>query len=77
MNVHNKLANLFDLIERGNVNLIRELINSEYDINARIADGLTPIMLAANLGSLDIVKYYWNQMLILILKIITEIQLCL
>lgn len=50
------IQDFFDLIEDGNIDLIKELICSKCDVNAQIEDGLTPLMAAASLGNLAIVK---------------------
>lgn len=49
-------ALFFDLVETGNIAVIKKLISSGYDVNQEIEDGFTLLMLAASLGNLEIVK---------------------
>jgi ankyrin repeat protein len=48
--------NFFDLIEEDNTALIKEFINSGYNINTQIEEGFTPLMAAASVGNLEITK---------------------
>ncbi len=56
MVIKNKSLEVFDLIEDGNIACLTKFIPSDYDVNVQIEDGFTPLMLAASLGNLEIVK---------------------
>lgn len=49
-------AALFAAIEQGDVDRVPELIDRGADVNARRADGWTPLMAAANKGQPDVVR---------------------
>ncbi len=52
-----KSDELFDAIEHAqDIDTVRILIEKGCDVNVRAEDGFTPLMAAANIGSLDIVK---------------------
>ncbi len=56
MVAQNNFQNFYNSIKNSNLTIIKELIDSGYDINIPIEDGSTPLILAASLGKLDIVK---------------------
>jgi ankyrin repeat protein len=50
------IEEFFDLIAEGKPQHIREFVATECDINFQIEDGVTPLMMAANSGNLEIVQ---------------------
>jgi uncharacterized protein len=56
MNIQQLSERLINLIEEGNIQNIKEIISSGYDINNEIEEGITPLIVAANSGNLEVVK---------------------
>ncbi len=47
---------IFAAIEENDYSQLRELINAGYDVNAQNEEGITPLMLAASLGHVQIIQ---------------------
>lgn len=45
----------------GNMNIIRELVQSNYDLDSKDIEGCTPSCYAAMSGNIDVIRYLWTK----------------